>query len=155
MIVEYKTGGQSQEVTFKAKSDADAKRIIDSLNDYGFGGGFTYVPSDKSFHLAMIPYDDVNISGLRNNLENLVTFAKSNNLIDEKSIQYYEAEVNFPGSDRESSAYYGRILQEARDSKRYEKDGREGALKLLNQALEILEERNMAIDAGLRPPSKA
>jgi hypothetical protein len=155
MIVEYKTGGQSQEVTFKAKSDADAKRIIDSLNDYGFGGGFTYVPSDKSFHLAMIPYDDVNISGLRNNLENLVTFAKSNNLIDEKSIQYYEAEVNFPGSDRESSAYYGRILQEARDSKRYEKDGREGALKLLNQALEILDERNNAMDSELSESSSS
>lgn len=47
----------------------------------------------------MIPYDGVELLGLRNNLENLVTLAKSNNLIDEKSIQYYQAEVNFPGSD--------------------------------------------------------
>jgi hypothetical protein len=78
MIVEYKTGGQSQEVTFKAKSDAAAKRIIDSLNEYGFGGGFTYVPSDKSFHLAMIPYDDVKLSDLQGNLDNLFTFAESN-----------------------------------------------------------------------------
>lgn len=155
MIVEYKTGGQSEEVTFKAKSDAAAKRIIDSLNDYGFGGGFTYVPSNKSFHLAMIPYDGVKLLGLRNNLENLVTFAKSNNLIDEKSIQYYEAEVNFPGSDRESDSYYGRILQEARDSKRYEGDGREGALKLLNQALEIIDERNNAIDSELSESSSS
>lgn len=101
----------------------------------------------------MIPYDGVELLGLRNNLENLVTLAKSNNLIDEKSIQYYQAEVNFPGSDWESDSYYGRILQEARDSKRYEKDGREGALKLLNQALEILDERNNAIDSELSESS--
>lgn len=153
MLVEYKSGAEGSEVTFNAKSDASAKQIINALNDYGFGGGFTYVVSDKSFSLAMIPSEEISMDQLRDNLNNLLTFAQENNLIDEKSIKYYEAEIKFPNSDRESKDYYGRILQEARDSKRYEGDGREGALKLLNQALEILDERNNALDSELSESS--
>jgi transcriptional regulator with XRE-family HTH domain len=153
MLVEYKSGAEGSEVTFNAKSDASAKQIINALNDYGFGGGFTYVVSDKSFSLAMIPSEEISMDQLRDNLDNLLTFAQENNLIDEKSIKYYEAEIKFPNSDRESEDYYGRILQEARDSKRYEGDGREGALKLLNQALEIIDERNNALDSELSESS--
>ena len=91
-------------------------------------------------------FEDLQVSHCKSSLTTKST-------INEKSIKYYEAEIKFPNSDRESEDYYGRILQEARDSKRYEGDGREGALKLLNQALEILDERNNALDSELSESS--
>jgi len=76
MLVEYKFGAEGSEVTFNAKSDASAKQIINALNDYGFGGGFTYVVSDKSFSLAMIPSEEISMDQLRDNLDNLLNLLK-------------------------------------------------------------------------------
>lgn len=105
MIATYRTDATGREYRLKLGGDKEADQIVERLNDYGLGAGFTYDPVGNTLHLAV---DNTNqIEKIRD----LIQYGTQEKLIEVAT--YETVDLDFPDPEA-----FRRVLTGAR-----QKDG--------------------------------